>query len=588
MTVCHEKILGSVKASYKSGDYFDLTIVCGPDEHKVHKILVCPRVEFFTKAVDFGGKASTPQPNLDETEKNMIELPHDEPAIIKLLIQFLYEGEYDPVVTLNSPPSKNFREALTKHLTQLKLMDKNQEYSFAMPHTCALINPTSLQSCDSKSVCPHHTCKTCKKNCHSNCKNFMCGTCMFVEPTEIPDTVDGPPEQLLIHAKMYEIGDKYGVDGLKGLAQKKFKIVCEKHWDDDVFAKAAHHAFSTTVEEDQGLREVVRDTICKNVGLIKKPEVGDLMDEFNLTLVIFRMKMERQGELMAPEYSDLVIECGIDVHKVHRFVVCTQSSFFKAAVRFPGEESNTGIIKLPEDDPAIIKLLIQYLYECDYPPKVHQPEHFELTKDVDTYSMDYGSFRLTFPHSCSSPDVSCDQMGLCPHHICGQACRFTCKRFICALCTLPKACGPEHQLITHAKMYELGDKYEVCGLKDLAKLKFARACVAFWNTPSFPHAASYAYSSTVDADMGLRDIVRCTISAHMSMFHDPEIKELLSCFGDLAHAILAEKFDGNGWEKDQGHGTDSRIIAPILKGRKSALECESMICVASDNTLTFF
>ena len=35
---------------YESGEYSDLTVVCGRDVYNVHKAIVCPRSEFFSKA----------------------------------------------------------------------------------------------------------------------------------------------------------------------------------------------------------------------------------------------------------------------------------------------------------------------------------------------------------------------------------------------------------------------------------------------------------------------------------------------------------------------------------------------------------
>jgi len=35
---------------YESGDYSDLTVICGGDVYKVHKAIICPRSDFFSKA----------------------------------------------------------------------------------------------------------------------------------------------------------------------------------------------------------------------------------------------------------------------------------------------------------------------------------------------------------------------------------------------------------------------------------------------------------------------------------------------------------------------------------------------------------
>ena len=37
-----------------SGDFSDLTILCEPYKHKVHKAIICPRSEFFNAACRFG------------------------------------------------------------------------------------------------------------------------------------------------------------------------------------------------------------------------------------------------------------------------------------------------------------------------------------------------------------------------------------------------------------------------------------------------------------------------------------------------------------------------------------------------------
>ena len=84
-----------------------------------------------------------------------------------------------------------------------------------------------------------------------------------------------------------------------------------------------------------------------------------------------------KGLLSSGSYSDLVITCGVDVHHVHKAFVCPQSGFLRAALRFGGIESQESRINLPEDDPPIIKLLVQFFYEGRYdtgpPPLEDEP-----------------------------------------------------------------------------------------------------------------------------------------------------------------------------------------------------------------------
>ncbi|KAG9186237.1 hypothetical protein G6011_02793 [Alternaria panax] len=80
-------VLTSLASALHSEAYSDLVITCGGEIFKVHKVIICERAEFFARAVRFSGK---------ETGSGTIDLPEDEPSIIKLLIHYLYFGEYEP------------------------------------------------------------------------------------------------------------------------------------------------------------------------------------------------------------------------------------------------------------------------------------------------------------------------------------------------------------------------------------------------------------------------------------------------------------------------------------------------------------
>jgi hypothetical protein len=90
---------------------------------------------------------------------------------------------------------------------------------------------------------------------------------------------------------MYELGDKYDTPSLKTLALEKFRRACQVFWDDDAFARAAHHAFSTTPESDMGLRDIVIRKISENLKLFNKPAIEAVITEFNcLAVGVLRIK----------------------------------------------------------------------------------------------------------------------------------------------------------------------------------------------------------------------------------------------------------------------------------------------------------
>jgi hypothetical protein len=208
-----------------------------------------------------------------ETLNGKIDLPEDEPAMIRLLLQYLYEGEYEPCFP-DIP--KSLKELRDGSLIDTSLSHgEGMPYDYDFPHRCNIYN--SYISCG-REICPHHTCGTdCKV---PGCRNFICKAC------KIPKS---SAAQLLVHAKMYEYADKYDVTGLKELSSAKFEAACQVFWDEDFFVPAAQHALSTTMDEDRGLRDVVSATIAKHKELIAKPAVETLLTQFNgLSIDIFK------------------------------------------------------------------------------------------------------------------------------------------------------------------------------------------------------------------------------------------------------------------------------------------------------------
>ena len=101
----------------------------------------------------------------------------------------------------------------------------------------------------------------------------------------------------------------------------------------------------------------------------------------------------------------------------------------------------------------------------------------------------------------------------------------------------------------HAKMYELGEKYFVEGLKQLARDKFARSCKFHWNTSHFAAAVEHVFASTVESDTGLRDIVIKIISDRVNVLNMPEMAATLHRFNDLAVGLLKSKAALIGWDR---------------------------------------
>ncbi|CAI6309149.1 unnamed protein product [Periconia digitata] len=84
-----EKILASEHGDYLSaGKYTDFTIKCGSLEKKVHKLILGSKSPFFAKLFEHHWK---------EAETNVVSLDEDDPAVVELFLQYLYNQEYEPI-----------------------------------------------------------------------------------------------------------------------------------------------------------------------------------------------------------------------------------------------------------------------------------------------------------------------------------------------------------------------------------------------------------------------------------------------------------------------------------------------------------
>ncbi|KAH8634417.1 hypothetical protein IG631_09817 [Alternaria alternata] len=247
-----------MKELLASGDYSDFTFTCGSDTYRVHKNIVCKRSGFFERAGRF------PRPVGEEASEGKVDLPQDEPEIVRLLVQYLYENDYKVDFDENCEQKRKQKWAAIDLRSQRS--PGGCGYLLNFPHRCG-------QGCSYTTVwvCPHHRCAdACKINC-----NFTCSTCSpIIEGENMTD-----PKLLLLHSKMYAIGDKYDVAGLKELARTNFCMISNKAWKDEAFAEVADHVLSSTPDSDAGLRDVLCEMIGPHVELLNKPAFADLLNK---------------------------------------------------------------------------------------------------------------------------------------------------------------------------------------------------------------------------------------------------------------------------------------------------------------------
>jgi hypothetical protein len=73
--------------------------------------------------------------------------------------------------------------------------------------------------------------------------------------------------------------NRYGIRGLKALAQRKFSTQMAYHWSSLEFPLAIQEAYETTIDSDRGLRDVVISTFRAFPELAQRQDVEAVVRE---------------------------------------------------------------------------------------------------------------------------------------------------------------------------------------------------------------------------------------------------------------------------------------------------------------------
>jgi len=191
--------------------------------------------------------------------------------------------------------------------------------------------------------------------------------------------------------------------------------------------------------------------------------------------------------LKSGQFSDLTVKCNSKSFKVHRCIVCPQSAFFSKALNGEFKEASSQVVDLHDDDPLIVEKMLCYLYEGDYeddPPKTIPKRHKSLSSKDEK----------------STPETAA--------HI-------------------------------NARMYNIGDKYVIQGLMDLAKSKFESVIANGFDDTNFISIMAFVYSTDIPGGSGLRDFITKHAVERLSSLKDrPELLEVLQAQPDLTFELL--------------------------------------------------
>ncbi|KAM3431185.1 hypothetical protein MY4824_007289, partial [Beauveria thailandica] len=159
--------------------------------------------------------------------------------------------------------------------------------------------------------------------------------------------------------------------------------------------------------------------------------------------------------MLCEEYSDMSFSCNGNLFKVHKVVVCPQSSVIRAAMSSGFQESESGILNMDAFTPESVQRFRQFLYTKVYDTIGIQDE-VAIPADNATANLDSKAANAAESMSGETSAVSESSLD-------GEVTRPVAQEPIC------------RAILAHTRMIEIGDYYDV---PELVKLANARVNAA--------------------------------------------------------------------------------------------------------------
>lgn len=272
------------------------------------------------------------------------------------------------------------------------------------------------------------------------------------------------------------------------------------------------------------------------------------------------------------KYSDLTITCNNRQWACHRAIVCSRSGFFDGACSHQFRESQTGVIDLSEDDEEAVEQMIHCMsgtieryvgtgidndrtdfYHLDYlneqpqqaPSAMFRHRAYSDARKKATKKLDLTQIQdpllaqagfYNNPDPPMTPPGSSHGEARSSFDIEGKSPRSPTN----ARSGTPpleadlgsedeeyedeyESTESESHLILHTQVYALAEKYDIAGLKQLAKRKFEIAVACYYDAPELADAIEFVYTSTIDSDRGLRDVILQLFRSHPQLANTQDI-----------------------------------------------------------------
>ncbi|KAF2107091.1 hypothetical protein BDV96DRAFT_673799 [Lophiotrema nucula] len=277
--------------------------------------------------------------------------------------------------------------------------------------------------------------------------------------------------------------------------------------------------------------------------------------------------VESQKSLLETgKFSDFVITCNGRTWHVHKAIIAQQCAFFDGATRF-GKSAEDNAIDLPEDDPDAVGYMLQYLYELDYdvPPwrGADNSEHIHL--DIawgGNDNLTRREHRVFAEHLVSVNEIALKEaaqvvLNYLPYthadarklvELSSHDIDRTLKHLLLEMFERPssKEGSPHYRdtekynLMIHAKVYVLADKYVIKGLRELALENWREELPSFaFDLKETYESIDYLCKNTLASDKVLRKDLAATVCVCLDMFGmRGKVDRLLEENPDLATWVI--------------------------------------------------
>ncbi|PGH28447.1 hypothetical protein GX50_08813 [[Emmonsia] crescens] len=247
------------------------------------------------------------------------------------------------------------------------------------------------------------------------------------------------------------------------------------------------------------------------------------------------------AHLLSQKYSDMTISCGANQYHVHRVVVCNQSPFFAAALDKQFKEATSAEVVLEEDDPELVRLMVAHFYGVKDPDEINV---------LWTERSDVGNNATpTIEEEESSTEKEKETAA-------------------------PTTTEESYQALLNARLYTMGDRYGIEGLKTHSKTEFDT-----WATnvdvvkyiDEFAPIIDEVFKSTPSNDRGLRDIAVPLIADNaQAALKNQELCDMLLQLPELQMEILRLVVESKA-------DLTKRLTATSRAGKKEVFEFKKYV-----------